>query len=85
MPKLSYVYIQWIDRTQDAVQWWVDVFCYDLGRPSPAEFRSAPFSRAWDSYNLTWVVESYPPLEEVRLLYRKLMVRNTPTLKGSIT
>jgi hypothetical protein len=44
------------------------------GRPSPAEFRSTPFSRAWDSYNLTWVVESYPPLEEVRLLYRKLMV-----------
>ncbi|KAJ4447378.1 hypothetical protein ANN_09384 [Periplaneta americana] len=42
-------------------------------RPSPAEFRSAPFSRTWDSYNLTWVVESYPPLEEVRLLYRKLM------------
>lgn len=45
------------------------------GRPSPAEFKSTPFSRAKDSYNLTWVVESYPPLEEVRLLYRKLMVR----------
>lgn len=44
------------------------------GRPSPAEFKSTPYSRAKDSYNLTWVVESYPPLEEVRLLYRKLMV-----------
>lgn len=44
------------------------------GKPSPAEFRSAPFSRAKDSYNLTWLVESYPPLEEVRLLYRKVMV-----------
>nr|CAD7441540.1 unnamed protein product [Timema bartmani] len=47
------------------------------GRPSPAEFRSAPFSRSWDSYNLTWGVESYPPLEEVRLLYRKLNMNET--------
>lgn len=47
------------------------------GRPSPAEFRSAPYSRAKDSYNLTWMVESYPPLEEVRLLYRKLKVNDT--------
>ncbi|KAG8231167.1 hypothetical protein J437_LFUL004996 [Ladona fulva] len=44
------------------------------GRPSPAQFRSAPFSRARHSYNLTWLVDSYPPLEEVRLLYRKLQV-----------
>ncbi|XP_063236622.1 lachesin isoform X2 [Bacillus rossius redtenbacheri] len=47
------------------------------GRPSPAEFRSAPFSRSKDTYNLTWVVESYPPLEEVRLLYRKLHMNET--------
>ncbi|XP_063236201.1 protein amalgam-like [Bacillus rossius redtenbacheri] len=47
------------------------------GRPSPAEFLSAPFSRFKDSYNLTWVIESYPPLEEVRLLYRKLHVNET--------
>ncbi|XP_046382567.1 lachesin-like isoform X2 [Ischnura elegans] len=47
------------------------------GRPSPAEFRSAPFSRARHSYNLTWVVDSYPPLEEVRLLYRKLQMNET--------
>lgn len=44
------------------------------GRPGPAEFHSAPWSRAQDSYNLTWKVDSYPPLQEVRLLYRKLMV-----------
>lgn len=45
-----------------------------IGKPSPAEFRSAPFSRAKDTYNLTWLVESYPALDEVRLLYRKVMV-----------
>lgn len=44
------------------------------GRPGPAEFHSAPWSRSPDSYNLTWKVDSYPPLQEVRLLYRKLMV-----------
>uniref|UniRef100_A0A1B6C8U7 Ig-like domain-containing protein n=2 Tax=Clastoptera arizonana TaxID=38151 RepID=A0A1B6C8U7_9HEMI len=47
------------------------------GRPSPAEFRSMPYSRSKDSYNLTWVVESYPPLEEVRLLYRKIMMNES--------
>lgn len=44
------------------------------GRPGPAEFHSAPWSRSPDSYNLTWKVDSYLPLQEVRLLYRKLMV-----------
>lgn len=44
------------------------------GRPGPAEFHSAPWSKSHDSYNLTWKVDSYPPLQEVRLLYRKLMV-----------
>lgn len=45
------------------------------GRPGPAEFLSSPRSRSPNSYNLTWKVDSYPPLQEVRLLYRKLMVR----------
>ncbi|XP_073988666.1 klingon isoform X2 [Rhodnius prolixus] len=52
------------------------------GRPSPAQFRSTPFSRAKDSYNLTWVVESYPPLLEVRLLYRKIMMNDTHQRHG---
>ncbi|BES88449.1 Immunoglobulin V-set domain [Nesidiocoris tenuis] len=52
------------------------------GRPSPAQFRSAPFSRSKDSYNLTWMVESYPPLEEVRLLYRKIMMNDTHQKHG---
>lgn len=47
------------------------------GRPGPAEFVSPPWSRSPDSYNLTWKVESYPPLLEVRLLYRKLMMNET--------
>lgn len=41
------------------------------GKPSLAEFKSAPMSRTKDSYNLTWQIESYPPLIKVRLLYRK--------------
>lgn len=44
------------------------------GRPGPAQFTSAPWSKSPESYNLSWKVESYPPLGEVRLLYRKLMV-----------
>jgi len=44
------------------------------GKPSPATFTSAPWSKSSENYNLSWKVESYPPLQEVRLLYRKLMV-----------
>lgn len=44
------------------------------GSPGPAVFLSPAYSTYLDSYNLTWAVESIAPLEEVRLMYRKLMV-----------
>ncbi|XP_044743694.1 lachesin-like isoform X2 [Chrysoperla carnea] len=53
------------------------------GRPGPAEFRSEPYSRARDSYNLTWIVHSYLPLEEVRLLYRKININDTHQTPGN--
>lgn len=34
------------------------------GRPGPAEFISPTFSGALEYYNLTWSVESIPPLDE---------------------
>lgn len=52
-----------------------------IGRPSPAQFRSEPYSRSRNSYNITWLLESYPPLEEVRLLYRKMKVSKFIFLK----
>lgn len=47
------------------------------GRPGAAEFYSQKWSRSPDSYNLTWKVDSYPPLEEVRLLYRRLLMNES--------
>ncbi|XP_055923585.1 neurotrimin [Eupeodes corollae] len=47
------------------------------GRPGPAEFYSPKWGRSSDSYNLTWKIDSYPPLEEVRLLYRRVMMNDT--------
>lgn len=44
------------------------------GRPGPAQFHSPLYSRSRDIYNLTWSVESVPKLDEIRILYRKLMV-----------
>ena len=44
------------------------------GQPGAAEFISPAYSGFLDVYNLTWRIESIPPLEDVRLLYRKLMV-----------
>ena len=46
------------------------------GRPGPAEFLSPTYSGHLDRYNLTFKIESIPLLEEIKLLYRKLMVRN---------
>ncbi|KAM7364327.1 klingon [Cochliomyia hominivorax] len=47
------------------------------GRPGPAEFYSPKWGRSSDSYNLTWKIDSYPPLEEVRLLYRRVLMNDT--------
>ena len=44
------------------------------GSPGPATFLSPAYSGYLDLYNLTWTIESIPPLEEIRLLYRRLMV-----------
>lgn len=44
------------------------------GRPGPAEFISTKYSGHLDRYNLTFKIESIPELDEIKLLYRKLMV-----------
>ncbi|CRK89239.1 CLUMA_CG002998, isoform A [Clunio marinus] len=47
------------------------------GRPGPAEFLSPTYSGHLDRYNLTFKIESIPLLEEIKLLYRKLMMNET--------
>jgi len=44
------------------------------GRPGPADFISPGLSGFLDHYNLTWTIESIPPLDEIKLLYRRLLV-----------
>lgn len=51
------------------------------GRPGPAEFLSPTYSGHLDRYNLTFKIESIPLLEEIKLLYRKLMVSRTKCKK----
>ncbi|XP_058835816.1 limbic system-associated membrane protein-like [Topomyia yanbarensis] len=47
------------------------------GRPGPANFLSPAYSTHLDRYNLTYTIESIPPLDEIKLLYRKLMMNET--------
>lgn len=47
------------------------------GKPGPASFHSPLYSRSKDIYNLTWSIESIPMLEEIRILYRKLLVNDS--------
>lgn len=47
------------------------------GKPGPASFHSPLYSRSKDIYNLTWSIESIPLLEEIRILYRKLLVNDS--------
>ena len=44
------------------------------GRPSRAIFKSEPMGNSADSYNLTWKIDSYAPIEEYKLMFRKLFV-----------
>ncbi|GLH04586.1 Protein of unknown function [Gryllus bimaculatus] len=42
------------------------------GVPNTAEFGSNPLGRYTERYNLTWSVVSFSPIEEFKLMYRKL-------------
>uniref|UniRef100_A0A182FVH5 Ig-like domain-containing protein n=1 Tax=Anopheles albimanus TaxID=7167 RepID=A0A182FVH5_ANOAL len=53
------------------------------GRPGPATFLSPAYSNYLDRYNLTYTIESIPPLDEIKLLYRKLMMNETYQHPGS--
>uniref|UniRef100_A0A182JC15 Ig-like domain-containing protein n=1 Tax=Anopheles atroparvus TaxID=41427 RepID=A0A182JC15_ANOAO len=53
------------------------------GRPGPATFQSPAYSNYLDRYNLTYTIESIPPLDEIKLLYRKLMMNETYQHPGS--
>lgn len=52
------------------------------GRPNRAVFRSDPVGRLRDSFNVTWTVESYSPVDEYRLSYRKKHLNETHDLPG---
>ncbi|CAH0698352.1 unnamed protein product [Spodoptera exigua] len=47
------------------------------GRPGPARFTSPPLARAHTRYLLAFAVDSYPPLDELRLLYRQLAINES--------
>ncbi|RZC33434.1 limbic system-associated membrane protein-like, partial [Asbolus verrucosus] len=42
------------------------------GKPNPAKFSSASRGNWRDSYNISWAVESLSPIEEYKLLFRRL-------------
>ncbi|KAL0273991.1 UNVERIFIED_CONTAM: hypothetical protein PYX00_006538 [Menopon gallinae] len=48
------------------------------GKPNQVVFRSDPMSRYKDSYNITWAVNSYTPIEEFKLYFRKIYDHNQP-------
>ncbi|XP_054282435.1 brother of CDO isoform X2 [Macrosteles quadrilineatus] len=48
------------------------------GKPNPATFRSHPMGRFRDSYNITWAVNSYTPIEEFKLYFRKVPSSQPP-------
>nr|CAH0103507.1 unnamed protein product [Daphnia galeata] len=50
------------------------------GRPSRAIFKSEPMGNSADSYNLTWKIDSYAPIEEYKLMFRKLFFNETDDL-----
>ncbi|XP_049831756.1 limbic system-associated membrane protein isoform X1 [Schistocerca gregaria] len=44
------------------------------GKPNPVTFVSKPVSRFRDRYNISWAVNSYTPIEEYKLSFRKLPI-----------
>ncbi|EEB18285.1 limbic system-associated membrane protein precursor, putative [Pediculus humanus corporis] len=42
------------------------------GKPNQVAFNSNPVSRYHDSYNISWIVNSYTPIEEFKLFFRRI-------------
>ncbi|KAJ9582378.1 hypothetical protein L9F63_003281, partial [Diploptera punctata] len=52
------------------------------GRPNPAIFVSDPRGKYRDMYNISWHVNSYTPIEEFKLSFRKLPMASPQALPG---
>jgi hypothetical protein len=57
-------------------------FCLSTGRPNPAIFVSEPRGKYRDMYNISWNVNSYTPIEEFKLSFRKLPISSPQALPG---
>lgn len=58
-----------------------DPRCFS-GRPHAAKIVSPRLSYFKDTYNLTWTVDSFLPIEEYRILYRIATVRESESVFG---
>ncbi|CAG2053992.1 unnamed protein product [Timema podura] len=52
------------------------------GKPNRAVFHSHSMGRYRDAYNISWSVNSYTPIEEFKLFFRKLPVNPPQTSLG---
>lgn len=50
------------------------MFTSFAGNPNPPVFNSQVLSKSQTSYKISWTTESHSPVEEYRLLYRKVPV-----------
>lgn len=48
------------------------------GKPNPVKFNSETRGHWRDSYNISWAVESLSPIEEYKLLFRRLPDTGNP-------
>ena len=50
---------------------------YFAGRPNAANVTSPSLSYHSDHYNITWAINSFSPIEQYRISYRKVIVSST--------
>lgn len=50
------------------------IYCFNinLGKPNPVKINSNKNGRHQNNYNISWSVDSYTPIEEFKLFYRKV-------------
>lgn len=68
---------KWNSVVSKREELYIYVNCYFVGIPKPAKFNSDTRGHWKDSYNISWAVESLSPIEEYKLLFRR--VPDTPS------
>ena len=80
----GYIHNHWIVNSIRSLNLWSKIKQWISGIPKTPVFQSNLLSKMSNSHTLTWITESYSPVTEYRVIYRKISVSPSFSLAFTI-